>query len=125
MKGRPLARRADAIAILAIALLALAVWMFQSREAGDCFEIYKDGVFALRVEPGPDREFSLPGYEHVVFSLKDGALAFLSSDCPDQICVKSGYLSRAGQTAACLPNRFTIRVVSKKKSSDAIDAVAG
>ncbi|MDR1638959.1 MAG: NusG domain II-containing protein [Clostridiales bacterium] len=125
MKGRPLAKRADALAILAIALVALLIWFFQSREAGDYYEIYADGVLAMRVDPGPDREFSLPGHEQVVFSLKGNALAFHSSDCPDQICVKSGYLNRAGQTAACLPNRLTIRVVSKKKSSDAIDAVAG
>jgi hypothetical protein len=125
VKGRPLARRADFLAIAAIALAALAIWFFQSKEAGDYYEIYESGKLLMRVEPGPDRQFSIPGYENVVFSMKDGALAFMASDCPDQICVKSGYLSRAGQTAACLPNKLTIRVVSKKKSADDIDAVAG
>ena len=37
---------------------------------------------------------------------------FESSDCPDQICVRSGKLSRAGESAGCLPAVVVIKVES-------------
>lgn len=33
-----------------------------------------------------------------------------SSDCPDKTCVKRGWLSVAGQTCVCLPNRTVLRM---------------
>jgi hypothetical protein len=123
-----LIRRRDAVVIAAVAALALAMALIQSRFANKTdvrYEIYIGGELALMLDPGDDREFSAPGLDNVVFSMKDGALAFIRSDCPDQICVKSGYLHQAGQAAACLPNRVTLKVVPKRAGPDDIDAVAG
>ncbi len=51
---------------------------------------------------------------------KDGA-SFLSSACPDKLCVNRGKLKRAGDTMACMPEKVT--VVLKSDSSDGFDAV--
>ncbi|MFR5073321.1 MAG: NusG domain II-containing protein [Bianqueaceae bacterium] len=41
---------------------------------------------------------------------------FLSSDCPDQVCVRTGFISLAGQTAVCLPHRLVVRIISDSPS---------
>ncbi len=41
----------------------------------------------------------------------DGARAHVvSSPCPDKICIRMGWLERAGDYAACLPNRVLVEV---------------
>ena len=43
---------------------------------------------------------------------ESGKVRISSSDCPDQICVRTGSLSSAGQTAVCLPFKVVLKVVS-------------
>ncbi|MDP3058723.1 MAG: NusG domain II-containing protein [bacterium] len=39
----------------------------------------------------------------------DGArVRMVESACPDKLCVKVGYISRAGEVIVCLPNRVLI-----------------
>lgn len=44
------------------------------------------------------------------------------ADCPDHICVKSGWLTHAGQSAACLPHRLIVKIKGNKSGQDDIDA---
>lgn len=53
-----------------------------------------------------------------------------ASDCPDQICVRTGKLGKVGQTAVCIPFRVVLRIVATNPSQrdnepDKIDAVSG
>jgi len=43
---------------------------------------------------------------------QNGKVCISASDCPDQICVHTGWLSSAGQTAVCLPFKVVLKVVS-------------
>ena len=72
----------------------------------------------------PDCEFTLPQNPNIRFSVKNHAIAFIASDCPDKICVRTGYISHTGQTAACLPNRVIIRITAAdNKNGDGADIV--
>jgi hypothetical protein len=55
------------------------------------------------------------------FNVKDGAIAVISSNCPDKICMHYGYISKNGQTAVCLPNNVIVKIVADSKSD--VDAV--
>lgn len=43
---------------------------------------------------------------------ESGKIRISASDCPDQICVRTGSLSSAGQTAVCLPFKAVLKVIS-------------
>nr|WP_297279563.1 NusG domain II-containing protein [uncultured Butyricicoccus sp.] len=45
---------------------------------------------------------------------------FSKSNCPDQICVHAGHLTRAGQMAVCLPTRVVVRMVGTGAQVDAV-----
>lgn len=53
------------------------------------------------------REIQLPNV-NVTVQVEKGRIRFLKSDCPDQICVKAGWLEKTGDFAACLPNKAII-----------------
>ena len=42
--------------------------------------------------------------------VEDEAICVLEADCPDKVCVKTGKLEQAGDTAACLPHKLLIEV---------------
>lgn len=53
---------------------------------------------------------------------KDG-VCVTESDCPDKLCIHSGTLSKAGESAVCLPAKVSLAVTSS--DNDVIDAVVG
>ena len=61
----------------------------------------------------------------VQLAVEEGRIRFLSSGCPDKVCVRSGWLSRTGQTAACLPAGVVVRVQAADDAGSAVDMVAG
>ena len=62
----------------------------------------------------------------VTLRVEDGRIRFEESGCPDKVCVHTGWLSRSGQTAACLPAGVILRVEGDTGDEDAdVDIVAG
>jgi len=56
------------------------------------------------------REITLPGNYHETILVEKGRIRFKEADCPDHICVKTGWLQEPGDTAVCLPNRAVISI---------------
>jgi hypothetical protein len=56
-----------------------------------------------------------------VVSFEPGAVRVLRSDCPEQICVRTGSISRPGQWIACVPHRVFIEIQGREKNP--VDAI--
>lgn len=56
-----------------------------------------------------------------VLAVRDGAIRFLRSPCPGKQCIHSGWLDRAGEFAACLPNGVSLTLVGEEHSYDALN----
>ena len=65
-----------------------------------------------------DRTIKLDG-NTIVLSGKTAKMA--DADCRDQVCVRTGTLTHAGQAAVCLPHRVVLKLVGVNDSG--IDAV--
>jgi hypothetical protein len=56
-----------------------------------------------------------------VVVIGEGTVKVLSSPCPEQICVKTGKVSKPGQWIACLPNKVFVAVRGRRNEQpDAI-----
>jgi hypothetical protein len=55
---------------------------------------------------------------NVRLKIEPGAISFIHSDCPDQICVKTGKISKPGQAAVCLPAKISVKITGNKKTHD-------
>ena len=65
--------------------------------------------------------FTLEGEQNIQVTVEfspQGA-AVVASTCPDQVCVRTGTLTKAGETAVCLPARVTLRL---EGGGDSVDA---
>ena len=118
-------RAGDAVVIAAVLALAVLTLLFSffPRRAGKRLTIFSDG----RQESYPlteDREIPLSanGYSLIV-KIEDGKAYVLSSTCPDKVCIRSGPLSKQGDTAVCLPAGILLKIDRGGDADE--DAVAG
>ena len=92
-------------------------------------EIYygSDLIDTVVLKEGVNRTLIIPQDENVVLQLfEDGSIAFIESDCPDKICIKTGKLHRVGQTAACIPNKVFVKILPiGNRDNDDIDIIIG
>ena len=55
-----------------------------------------------------------------IVTVRDGAVAVTSADCPDHYCMQRGFCS-GGTEIVCLPNRLVLRFVGQQE----IDGIVG
>lgn len=114
------------LVIVGLIFLSLGINYIFFQDRGDIYcEIYVDGELVETVDLTVDKQFSIAERPEIVFEIKDHAIAFIESDCPDKVCVHSGYLGHTGQSASCLPNKTTIRIYSDNQETDDPDMVVG
>lgn len=101
----------------AVALLAAGSWMLgigaRSGDGRVVAEILQNGRLVHTVDLGEVDgavRYELGGEYRIVVEAERGKIRFLSSDCPDQVCVRTGWLTAAGQSAACAPGRVLVRL---------------
>lgn len=83
-------------------------------------EVWQDNQLVERVAltDDTDRTIDLDGHNVIVLYGKTARME--SADCRDQVCVRTGTLTRAGQVAVCLPNRVVLKIVGETGEIDAI-----
>ena len=63
-----------------------------------------------------------------VIHVEKGKICVLKANCPDQICVKRGYVTSKAAPAVCIPNGVVIEVDTQNKSNsddtDSIDLIS-
>jgi hypothetical protein len=108
---------------IAFLLVACIIWIARqnSRPKGSWAKIESaDSVQYVSLEE--DGTFGLECNSSIRFEVKDGAIRFIEADCPDKICEKEGFLSKIGETAACLPRETIVVIIGGPEGE--VDAVA-
>ncbi|MCL2500121.1 MAG: NusG domain II-containing protein [Defluviitaleaceae bacterium] len=117
----------DGIVIVVILMVAVALYGVRERVINDTDKesrIYAEITCENEthiINLTENRTFSLPSVPHVIFRVNDHSIAFVQSNCPDQICVRAGFQSRFGHMAACLPNRLILRIRANGENDKDID----
>ena len=107
-------------AVLIIGAVGLGFIRYGQQKAGKAgvfAEIHFDGEVKKLVFLDEDMTFSLEELPSVVFEIHDHAIAFKSSDCPDQLCVHMGWQQAPGGFAACLPNNVMLLLDTTEKAT--------
>ncbi len=125
-------KKTDLITIAGILLVSLVSWVlfdiYSSNQSVKA-EIYYYSQLVETVDLSkPVRHtFSIKENPNVIFQIdEDGGIAFIASDCPDKVCIKTGRLHRAGEYAACLPNGIILKIVAAGIPGDEdVDIIVG
>ncbi len=116
--------RADwLVLLLAIALLPVLYTKYWGAGGpADRARIAANGQAPLEIPLSRNQQLHIHGpLGDSVLEVKDGRARFLSSPCPGQQCVHSGWLARAGDLAACLPNGITLSLQGARPRFDSIN----
>lgn len=123
----PLFRKRDLLVFVLAAVLAGAgflSWMPQNGALTAVIEQNGEEVRRVKLSSITQPEtLVLEGEISVTVLLEPGQVSIIHSDCPDQICVHTGVLTRPGQSAVCLPARVAVRIVGENSSG--IDGMTG
>ncbi|WP_446899109.1 NusG domain II-containing protein [Clostridium sp. LBM24168] len=52
--------------------------------------------------------------------MQKGKISIEDADCPDKICIKTGWISEPGQSIVCLPHKLIIEIEGKNSDYDNI-----
>lgn len=115
--------RTELLALFALLLFALAVYFGAKRlaPAGARAIVEENGREVCAVELASLTEPKTVEVRGVRIELSAAGAWVVASDCPDALCVKAGLLSRAGESAVCLPNRVSVRILGgAPRDADAV-----
>lgn len=118
----------DFLIFIAIITAACGIWIHLALLQTDLTygEIWLDGEMyqQLRLGSNTQKTIRLAGKAtDVVIEIDGERMRFVESECPDHTCENTGWISRVGQTAVCLPNRVMIKITGSMETDDAVDVV--
>jgi hypothetical protein len=111
-------------AVLAL-LIGVSLFLYLRPAPGTVACIYQDGVLVRSIDLSKitqPEEFTIScdGGENTVRA-ENMRISVIEADCPDKVCVNSGWLSDSAGSIVCLPHRLVIKLESGGNSG--IDAV--
>lgn len=117
----------DALVALAVLLLAFALgaryWPARADAGTLTVVVTANGAALDRFTLGDaERVYTSGGYTLRVAATAEG-VCVAESDCPTHDCVRTGTISRAGQSIVCLPARVVVAL--EGAGGGGYDAVAG
>ena len=126
MKNKLGLRPGDFVLFALILLGACLIWVrFAMLQTDRVYgEIWHDGEWGERVALSDSYHevFEIQGDQTLCTIEADGKrMRFVQSQCYDHTCERTGWVSRVGDTAVCLPNRMMIKIVGAG-SGDGVDA---
>lgn len=103
-----------AFAVSLTAVVALSAYAYSGAEAGSQVRIRgPEETYLYPIGTETDLFVKGPlGETHVEIS--DGSVHVVSSPCRDKICLQAGYVSRAGEWIACLPNKVFVKIEGER-----------
>ncbi|HHU61410.1 MAG: NusG domain II-containing protein [Bacillota bacterium] len=77
------------------------------------------GEFELAEDMAPLRFETKHGFNTI--EIKGGQVRVAEADCPDLLCVNTGWRQHKGQVIVCLPHYFIVRIVGDDPSPAELD----
>lgn len=108
-----------------VLLISIAAALFISHRSADnvTANIYKDGELLQSIDLSQVGEaysvqISGEAVENTVL-VENGRICVSSATCPDQVCVRQGWISTGIVPVVCLPNNLVIRIEGAPAGVDA------
>lgn len=119
--------KGDYVIVAIVLIAACALWLSFPVKKGQngVATILQNGKIIRQIqlkEINKPETIRLGGTYHNTIIVEKGRIRYQSADCPDKICVHTGWISYVGQSAACLPNKTIIRITG---NLDGVDFVSG
>lgn len=108
---KPISKRDIAI-ILALSIAASVSFIIfsASRKPGSNAVITIDNETKITMNLTEKKKTESFELEGAVIEVRNGKIGVIGSDCPDKICVHTGFISKKGEKIVCLPKKLIIEI---------------
>ena len=121
MQNRKILNKCELWLIIPVLIAAAALFFvsrYYPRNENGTAVISVNGVEAARLSLSEDTVYR-PDGANVEITVKDGKAAVTYSDCPDKVCVRTGYISSGA--IVCLPERVTVKIENESHANIKVD----
>jgi hypothetical protein len=113
MKARCKVNKATAVVLVAVGIMAVAAvaaWIIITAqgEKAQTALIFEDGVMVREVPLTGNTSTYTIELARVTVMVQGESVAVVRSDCPDQICVHTGFIHDGVIPIICMPNKIQI-----------------
>lgn len=113
------------ITVIFVISLGFTFYLYHRKPKSNTVEILQDGIVIKEINLSDTKKpyrftVNSPNKGSNTIEVKSGKIRILEADCPDQICVKSGWLSESTGPIVCLPHKLVIQYAEETD----IDSVA-
>lgn len=108
---------ADIILVISLVILTLvtSIFIYKKQTSNKIYvEVSINGEITNKYSIDENIEIMLKTGNVLV--IKDGNVCISNADCPDDLCVKQGTISKANESIICLPNKLVVRIVEDNTS---------
>lgn len=125
--GTPWFKTGDKIVIFVVSVLVSVFLIWNTWGVNPDLKVYavvaRDGEVVKRIELNSINEpkyiFLNSGVNQIIVAER-GRIRFLESDCPNRTCVKTGWLTKKGDKAVCIPTKTIIKVEGTSSEADTL-----
>lgn len=112
IQNKKLINKRDILIITAVFSAAAAAFIILSfyRESGKNAVISVGNETKMTLELNDKAETEGFELEGAVIEVQKGRIRVKSSDCPDKVCVHTGFISKKGEKIVCLPKKLIIEI---------------
>lgn len=110
------------LGILGIASILLLTIQLGVKKMGETAVIKVDGVVVKELSLHENTKVEIEGYQGGINQVivEDGKVFMSYADCPDVLCVRTGKISKTGETIVCLPHRIVVEIQGAKEAYDSV-----
>ncbi len=110
------------IIVIFLAGIAGSVWVWSAPAKSRVRVVSNEEiVYSADLNTAEDTTFDVRCEDHVnTIEIRDHQIRVLSADCPDQTCVRMGWLKSASMPIVCLPHKLVVEYTDDTQEIDAV-----
>nr|WP_307759933.1 NusG domain II-containing protein [uncultured Peptostreptococcus sp.] len=120
-------KKKDIILIISVIIIALGAILgnkILNSGKSDRVEIYVDNKLYKELPINEDKKIEINnGKGKNTVYIHDNGVEMLHANCPDKVCVRTGFVKKTGEGIVCLPHRVNIKIVSDNKDKKEHDVI--
>lgn len=108
-----------------IAVIAFVVINHFVKKDGAFVQIKVDGQVVNTIPVNQNETLTIEGYQggSNIVTIENGGVTMTDADCPDKLCVKTGRISKTGETIVCLPHRVVVEIIGAAADDSGVDSI--
>ncbi|MDD7183454.1 NusG domain II-containing protein [Peptostreptococcus anaerobius] len=114
-------KKKDIIVIFVVAIAIISSILVNrslNSSPASTVQIYVGDKLYKELPINKDTTITLDNSGKNIIKVHNNGVEMIEANCPDQVCIKTGFISKPGQSIVCLPHKVNVKIVGESSESD-------